>query len=106
MAKLGVQKLDVDEMTQPVEVPVDATLPGPLESAKLETFEDLTSQQQIQINSAEAAKFDEDHRMVEIRVRDNVPRTCICGRWYTFVKGKTTVVPRYVKDWLDGQGLL
>lgn len=108
MAKLvGGTKIEDGVVVQPIEASEEQTTPiGPLESAKLETFEDLTAQAQVIIQSQDMADYNNDHRMVEVRVRENIPRTCICGRWYTFSKGKPASVPKYVKDWLDTQGVL
>ena len=85
----------------------DVEIVGGAEDATLQTFEDLAPEpQQIEVDDAARKTAEDEEKMVEVRVRVSIPRTYICGQWYSFTRGRNQMVPRYVRDWMEEQHLL
>ena len=58
------------------------------------------------VEAAPSAPAEKEEKLVKIRVRDHIPRTCIGGQWYSFQVGKEARVPANVAQVLKERNLL
>lgn len=74
--------------------------------------DDSAESEEASINSKDGPslitvnQIEEMNKLVEIRPRQNIPRTKIGRQTYSFVAGKKTRVPRHVAMLLDQKGYL